>query len=104
MNPSVKQRSIDGTVNRKRSNESFRSQRTQEGRRLPTSERSFFDQSRTNRGATIGARHIRFGPRFIDEDKSVGVNFRLRLLPPTSFFSDIRTIPFLSDQRLFFRV
>ena len=74
LDPGPEQRTIDGSVDGEWSNESFRSQRSEKGSGLPTTAGGFFDHPRAECGATVAARHVGFGPRFIDENYFAGID------------------------------
>src|SRR5437773_2555052 len=103
LDPGTEQRAVDGSLNGERSDESPRSQRAEEGRGLPTPARSLFHQPRAQRRATVAARHVRFGPSFINKHDLAGIDSLLRSTPQSTLLRDIGTILFFGHQRLFFR-
>jgi len=97
LDPGAKQRAVDGSVDSKRSDESFRPQRAEEGGGLPTTEGIFFHHSRADRSASVAARHVRFGPRFVDENDFVGINLLLRSSPLSTLLGNVGAILLAGD-------
>lgn len=101
--PDAEQRTIDRSLDRQWSDESLRTQGTQERGGLPAATRSFFHQPRPQKRTAIATRHIGFGPRFVDEHDFGGIDLLLRSTPHSPLLGHIRTILLLGNQRLFFR-
>jgi len=72
--PGAEQRPVDGPFDRERSDEPFRAQRAQKSRRLPTSTRGLFHQTRAEFRAAVAPRHVGFRPRFVDENDFGGID------------------------------
>lgn len=104
LHPSEKQLAIDSPVYRQRCDESFSPHRTEERRGLPATAGRFLNQSRPDRRATIGPRHVRFRPCFIDENGLLGRNVLLLIAPLLTRGRHVGTILLARNQRLFFRV
>jgi len=78
-------------------------QRAEKRRRLPTAARSFFYQSRAQFRAAVGARHVGFRPRFVNEHDFGGIDQLLRSTPRGALLDHVGTILLAGNQRLFFR-
>src|SRR3954454_15455586 len=59
---------------------------------LPVTMRHRSPQPQTARAPTIAARHVRSGPRLVDEDQAVGVERRLAANEHASGLGDIRAV------------
>ena len=97
LDPGAEQRAVDGPVDGKRSDESFHAQRAEEGGGLPTTQGVLFHQSRADRSAAVAARHVRFGPCFVDENDFVGIHSLLRSSPLSTFLGNVGSILFAGD-------
>lgn len=103
LDPGAEQLAIDAAFHCEWSDEPFRPQCAQKGRRLPPSTRSFLHEARAQLGTTIGASHVGFGPRFIDENDFFGIDQLLRSSPRCPTLDHIGAILLAGNQRLFFR-
>ena len=63
---------IHRTVDDRRTADALDPQSRDQGRRLPVTVGGLVDQSLPARGSPPKSRHVRFGPRFIDEDQTPG--------------------------------
>jgi len=103
LDPGSEQFAVDAAFNRQRSDEPLDPQGTQKSRRLPTSARSFVNQTRAELRAAVGARHVGFSPSFIDENDLGGIDQLLRSAPRRALLDHIGAILLAGSQRLFFR-
>ena len=103
LDPGEEQGTVDGSLDGQRSDESLCAQRTEKGRCLPTSARSFFDQTRAEFRTAVASRQVGFGPRFIDENDFGRIDLFLRSAPSCTLLDNIGTILLAGNQRLFFR-
>src|SRR5215216_8201770 len=103
LDPGPEQWTVDRSLDGQGSDESLGSQSTEESRGFPAAARSLFHQTRAQWRAPVGARHVRFGPGFVDENDFGGIDLLLRSAPLRSLLSDVRTILLAGNLRLFFR-
>src|SRR6476620_5680514 len=103
LEPGAEQRAVERSFNRERSEESLGSQSTKKRCGLPAAARSLFHQTRAQWRATVGACHVRFGPRFVDEDDFGGIDLLLRGTPLCSLLGDVGTVLLAGNLSLFFR-
>jgi hypothetical protein len=75
-------------------------ERRQEDERAPFAERRLGDQAHASAASAMGARHIGFGPDFIDEDEPGEIDRRLTRLPTLTPKGDVRSILFGRAQAL----
>lgn len=101
--PGSEQLAVDAAFDREWSDKPLGPQGAQKSRRLPTSARSLVNQTRAERRATIGARHVGFSPGFVDENGFGRIDQLLRRTPRRALLDHIGAILLAGNQRLFFR-
>ncbi len=74
LDPTEEQRAGNGAIDCERSDESLRTQGTQEGRGLPAAKGNFFNQSCAETRTAVAACHVRFGPCFVNKHNFGGID------------------------------
>jgi len=74
LDPGQEDAAVDRAFDTQGCDESAGTQRTQEGRRLPTSVGHARHQPRAAWTATVSPRHVGLGPRLVDEDHAIGID------------------------------
>lgn len=102
--PAQEEFAVDSPIDDQRRCQARRPQCREERGRLPVTVRYARKQSLAFGRPPSRTGHVRFRPRFIDEDKSVGIQLRLlslEFLPP---LGDVRPLPFRGDEDFFLTV
>jgi len=89
LEPSLKGRSINRTVEDKRRNDRVITQSGDESRCFPVAVRHVVDQSRAFLAASPQSRHLRVGARLVDEDQLLRVESGLSLSPLLTRCGDV---------------
>jgi len=63
-----------------------------------------FDKTCPDQRAASQSSHVRFRPRFIEENQTVGIEPLLPPLPPTTFYRDVLAFLFRRDKDFFLNV
>ena len=92
---------IDRSVDDAGRGELVATQRRQEGQGPPSAERRFGDEAFASGASAVGARHVRFGPGLVEEDKPPRVDRRLARLPPLTPPGDVRPVLFGGPKAFF---
>jgi hypothetical protein len=91
---SVEACAVDRSVDNARSGEPVATQRRQNGKGPPFAEGRFGDEAFASGASAMGARHVGFGPGFVDEDKPLRIDRRLTRLPALTPPGDVRPVLF----------
>ena len=92
---------VDRPIDDAWSCEAIAAQRGENGERSPTAAWNFSHEPLALRTASMGARHVRLGPRLVDEDEPVGSELSLVALPADTPPLNVRSVLFAGVQAFF---
>ena len=104
LHPTEEQLPVDGSIHNQWGSQARRAKSCKERRRLPVTVGNTGQHSLAFWRPSSRASHIRFGPRFVDEDEPIRIEERLlplQLFPP---LRDVRPLPLRGDKDFFLTV
>ena len=99
--PAEEQFAVDGSINNQRCRQARGAKRRQERRRLPVAVRNAGQEALPLGRSSSRTGHVRFGPRFVDEDETIWIQLRLLTLQRLAFLSDVRPLTFRGNEDFF---